>query len=363
MKRLEELQKRINKFVSRLSELEKLQERVNNLELIHSTLGWHNQQMQKALYVRPKDLLIFYGWPSCFNSAINGWDKWKVSMDMARYELIVFGAGIEDPNHGDHNNTQNIIDYIKSINPNTNIFGYVTSNQSYNDFKSKVDKWSNMGIHGIFMDESGYDFGKTREEFNDRVDYVHTVDLIAFANAWNTDHILGTSDDASYPNSSFNSNLDESNLTVNDWILMESFPINTAAFTSSTPDGYESKVEWASRGLKLLSLRSTYGVNFAGSCVIQDDHTNEQELFDFGFISALMWSLGAFGSSDHYYGASSSKGKYLTRLDTSGLRIWSINPAVRNDVNDNDIYHRYLEHAKMCLDFSDNAQSSSLSKQ
>jgi len=339
-------------------------DKITNLENIHAKLGWHNQQVLQALYAKPKDLLIYYGWTNSFNSGVNGWDNWKVALDMSRYELVVFGAGIEDSGHGDHSNCQAIINYIKSLNPNTKLFGYVSTNQTYANFTSKTDDWDDMGVHGIFMDESGYDYGKNRGEFNDRVDYVHGKGLIAFANAWNTDHILGTANDASYPNSTYNSGAVESKLNTSDWILMESFPVNTTAYTDSTPDGYEAKAEWAARGSKLLSLRATYGVNFAGSCVIADGVSGEQDFFDFGFISALMWSLEAFGSSDTSYGSSSAKTAYLTRPNTEGLRsLWSLNPAIRNDVNDNDIYRRFVEHAQMYVDFSTSAQASGLTKE
>lgn len=337
--------------------------KISNLENIHAKLGWHNQQVLQALYAKPEDLLIYYGWTNSFNSAVNGWDNWKVALDMSRYELIVFGAGIEDSGHGDHSNCAAIINYIKSLNPYTKLFGYVTTNQSYENFTAKVDKWKAMGIHGIFMDASGYDYGKTRSEFNERVDYVHDLDLLAFANAWNLDHILGIND-TSYPNSTYNPGLVASNLNINDWVLLESFAINTTAYTASTPDGYEAKADWAARGVKMLSLRATYGVNVAGSCVIADGHSSKQDLFNFAYTSALMWSLEAMGSSDTSYGSSSAKTKYLTRLDTSGLRsLWSLNPAVRNDVNDNDIYRRFIEHAQMYVDFSSSAQASALTKQ
>jgi hypothetical protein len=355
-------------------------DKITNLETIHNTLGWHNQQVLQALYAKPKDLLIYYGWTNSFNSGTNGWDNWKVALDMARYEMIVFGSGLEETSHGDHANMNTIIGYVRSLNPNTKFFGYVSVNQSYNDFIDKVDKWdTNVGVDGIFMDEAGYDYGKTRDEFNDRVDYVHGVasssssasegehgpdGLIAFANAWNLDHILGTANDTSYPNTTYNSDLQESHLGVNDWVLVESFAINTQSYTASTPDGYEPKADWAARGSKMLNLRATYGVNVAGVCVIQDSHASDQAMFDFAYTSALMWSLGAFGSSDHNYGSSSAKTEYLTRLNTEGLRsLWSLNPAVRVDVNDGDIYRRFIEHAQMYVDFSSSAQTSALTKE
>jgi len=68
---------------------------VTNLNAIHGKLGWHNQQVHGALWQKPSDLLIFYGYPNSFNSAVNGWDNEKVARDMAQYGLIVLGDGLQ----------------------------------------------------------------------------------------------------------------------------------------------------------------------------------------------------------------------------------------------------------------------------
>jgi hypothetical protein len=339
--------------------------RINSLETIHAKLGWHNQEVQQGKYTRPKDLLIYYGWLNSFNSAQHAWYNEKVAQEMARYSLLVFGNGLQDPTHGDYVNTQIIIPRIKALNPSALIFGYVTVNQTLANFKSKVDQWDTLQVHGIFMDEAGYDYGKTRAEFNERVDYVHgkTYAKLAFANACNTDHVLGITDDTTYPNATYNDPLTASKLNISDWILLESFPINTTAYTASTPDGYEPKGDWASRGVKAINLRATYGVNFAGSGIINNGNAGETDLFNFGFISALMFSLDGFGTSDTSYGASSAKTKFIARPDVSKMGVvWSLNPAVQLDTLDADVYHRYVENAKLTLDFSDSAQLSSITK-
>jgi len=407
--------------------------RINSLEIIHNKAGWHSQELKKALYTRPIDLLIYYGWLNSFNSAVHGWDNEKVAQEMAQYGLLVFGDGIQTlldsgthdgsesasaltdttknwttdefvgkkivnitdgssgsitantattvtatlsggvendwdssdvyriANHSDYANTVEIVNRIKTLNPNAKIFGYVSVNQSLSSFQDKVDDWDVLGIHGIFMDEAGYDYGKTRSEFNDRVDYVHgkTNTTLCFANTWNTDHILGTTNDASYPNSTYNSGSVESKLDENDWILLESFPINTTAYSGN--DGYESKSDWAARGTKCQTLRATYNVNFAGSGVIADGDSDEQDLFNFGFISAMMWSLEAFGTSDTSYGSGSSKTKFITRPNVAKMGdVWNLNASVQIDVNDADVYHRYADDTKMSLDFSTSAQDSSI---
>ena len=336
-------------------------DRIANIETIHTKLGWHNQEVQTANYHSPHDMLIYYGWLNSFNSADNGWDNENVAQDLSKYNILVFGDGLQNTGHGDYSNTQIIIPRIQALNPDVLIFGYVTANQSLANFQTKVDQWGDLGVDGIFIDEAGYDNGTTRAEFNERVDYVHggTVANYVFANAWNTNHILGTDEDTSYPNETWNSDLVESSLTEDDWILLESFPINTTAYSGN--NGYEGKAEWATRGVNMNTLRATYGVNFAAAGIINDDNSNGQDLFDFGFISALMWSLNAFGVSDTSYGSSSAKGKYWPRPDISKLvSLWTLNPAVQLDLNDNDVYHRRLELARLTLDFSSGAHSSAI---
>lgn len=338
-------------------------DRIENIETIHAKLGWHNQQITQATYTRPKDILIYYGWLNSFNSGVHGWNNEKVAQEMAKYNLIIFGDGVEDPSHGDYANTQIIIPRIKVLNPNALIFGYVSVNQLYANFQTKVDQWNTLAVHGIFMDEAGYDYGKTRAEFNTCVDYVHGKSSAnkAFANAWNTDHVLGTTNDASFPNSTYNSGLVASKLTTNDYILLESFPINTTAYSGS--NGYESKSDWLVRGVKAVSLRNTYGVNFVGCGIINDGNTKESNLFQFGFISALMFSLEAFGTSDTGYGSGSAKTKFITRPDVSKIGvIWNLSPSVTVDAGDADIYLRYVENAKLLVDFSSGAQTSSINK-
>lgn len=337
--------------------------RVLNLEDIHGKLGWHTQQLYQALYNKPKDLLIYYGYLNSFNSGVHGWYNEKVAQEMAKYSMIVLGDGVEAPSHPDYANTQIIIPRIKALNPCCLIFGYVSVNQTLANFKTKTDQWDTLQVHGIFMDEAGYDYGKTRSEFNECVDYVHgkTYAKLAFANAWNTDHILGTANDVSYPNSTYNSGSVESKLTMLDWILLESFSINTTAYSGT--GGYASKTDWAYRGAKASNLRAVYGVNFASVGIINDGNVNETDLFKFGYVSALMFSLEAVGSSNTSYGSSDAKTKFITRPDISNMgTLWNLNPSVQVDTLDADVYHRYVENGMFSLDFSSGAQLSTIIK-
>jgi hypothetical protein len=340
---------------------------VSNLNNIHAKYGWHNIQVTQARYTRPKDILVYYGWLNSFNSTTNGWYNEKVAQDMAKYRILVFGDGTQDPSHGDYANTQIIIPRIKALNPCALIFGYVSTNQSYANFQTKTDQWNTLGVHGIMMDESGYDYGTTttngREAFNQKVDYIHaqTSAKICFSNAWNTDHILGTANDVSFPNTTWNPSVIESNLNEDDWVMLESFPVNTTAYSGN--GGYETASDWAARGSKANTLRSTYKCNFASVNIIANGDSNGQDLFDFAFVSSMMWALEAFGTSDTAYGASSAAVQYWTRPDVSNMGvIYTVNPSVQLDTLDADVYHRYCEFSRLKLDFSTGAQDSSITK-
>jgi hypothetical protein len=337
---------------------------VTNLNNIHGKLGWHNQEIFKATYRRPKDLLIYYGYLNSFNSSIHGWDNEKVAQEMAQYSLLVFGDGIQDPTHPDYANTQIIIPRVKQLNPYAKIFGYVSVNQALSNFETKAGQWEMLQVDGIFMDEAGYDHGTPatngRDAFNEKVDYIHgqTHANLCFVNAWNMDNIIGTAEDPSYPNSTWNPSLNPSNLTENDWYLLESFAVNTTAYSG----GYTDKTSWAIRGEKAKGHRVTYGINLAAAAIIDNGNVAGEDLFDFHFISSLMYSLEAQGSSDTSYGAGGAV-DWWPRPDVIGMgRLWSLSPSIQEDVGDADVYLRYVDAGRFKLDFSAGAQTSSITK-
>lgn len=296
-----------------------------------------------------KNLLIYYGWLSSFNSAENGWNCEKVAQDIAKYGLVVLGDGLQESSHGDYSNTCTVIARVKALNPNCLIFGYVTTNQSYNDFKRKTDEWNDLEVNGIFMDESGYDYGKDRDEFNDRVDYIHSKASakLCFVNAWKPEHILSNDsadNDVSYANSTYNPEMVGSNLFEDDWYLLESFGITASG-------GYESATQWKARGEKA----KTYNIKIAGCSIISDSDNNGQDKFDFGYIASSMFYIDAYGTSDISYGASSAKSK-----------MW-LRPVIKDEVcccheivNDSSKYLLYLKNNRLTLDFSSGSEDSEI---
>ena len=311
-------------------------------------------------------LLIYYGWLNSFNSAVNQWNNEKVAQEMARYGLLVFGSGIESTSHGDNTNINVILPRIKVLNPNAKIYGYVTVSQSYANFCSKVDDWvDNRDVDGIFFDEAGYGepnatvANNSRLEMFKKVTYVKNKGLSCFINAWKIEHILGTNEDVSYPDSTWNQYNIALPLDDEDWYLLESFAIDSS-------DSFEAKATWKSRGDKTKEYCAVNGVNVAAIGCIDEDGANAQDHFDFIYTSALMFTLDAVASGDYKsgvaYGASNAKTKFYDRPDNREIYEWDSEPAVINDGNDADVYIRYFKEGKASIDFSSSAETCSITK-
>jgi len=309
--------------------------------------------------MKPKNLLIYYGWLNSFNSAQNSWDNEKVAQEFARYNMLAWGDGVQNPNHGDYANTSIIISRIKVLNPSTRIFGYVAVNQSFADFKTKVDQWNSLGIYGILMDCAGYDWGTVatngREALNSKVNYVHGLNSArsCFLNSWNPDHIMGTTNDVSYPNSTWNPNLMQSNVSEYDWYLLESHAITAAS-------AYESMTQWYDRGNVAKGKKRSVGIQLAAASIISDDDAGGQAKFNFIYTAACLWSLDAVGSSDTSYGATNAKSKLWNRPDVSDIgEIYSETPIVKNSGN---AYFRYFDSGVLRVDFTSSSETSSVTK-
>jgi len=304
---------------------------------------------------QPKNILIYYGWLSSFNSETNSWNNELVAQDIAQYNIIVLGAGIASPLHEDYVNTNIILTRIKELNPNLIILGYVTVFQTFEEFKNKATEWNKLYVHGIFLDEAGYDYGTVetngRSAFNEKVNYCHGLShsCICMANAWNMDHIIGTIDDVSYPNSKYNIQKVESSLTADDWFLLESFAVNTASYALD----YEGSKAWFDRGIKAIKHRDIYNINLASIAVIDNKHDKIKELFEFAFTAGLIFSLDAIGTSDILYGAVSSKVIKGKRPNIIGIgdRLNQIINVTLDKYNE-ETYIRFNDSSKITVTFA-----------
>jgi hypothetical protein len=298
---------------------------------------------------RPLNLLIYYGYLNCFNSSVNQWNNEKVAIDMAKYDILVFGDGVANPNHADYINASVIIPRLFNIKSDIKIFGYVSANQNINDFKLKVDQWDNLHVTGIFIDEAGYDFGVTRDQLNERIAYIRgkSYSNICFVNAWNENHIIGVENDPSYPNNIYNPSLNNSLLGKKDYYLLESFVVNTLSYSNS----YASQSDIMFRGQRAVTLENLYGLKYMSVNIINNDNPNGQQLFNFAYYVSLAYNVEGIGSSDIYYGASSASVKFWNRPSPKTIGSTS-KVIVTTDNNDNNICYRYGDFSILTLNFS-----------
>jgi len=368
---------------------------------------------------KPKKLLIYYGWLNAFNSATNGWDNNKVAVDMAKYDLLVFGQGVADPSHGDYANTVAIIGKIKDLNPKAKIFGYVdatlahqvaefssssessdtseslssdTSSQSVDEFSTEsslteepssasgpaaedttafateVLEWDALEVDGIFFDQAGYDFGTVdtngRTAMNEKVKYVHkqAYAKTCFMNAWNFDHIFTLENDASYPNTTWNPNAEATELETQDWYLMESFAYDILHNPGGAENQhYESRTYWYSRVEKIIDLANSVGnpgINVAAISRIDPSASGRLNYLRFAYLAAAACRLQAFGSADPSYGSSSATTSYYNRPQTPD-DLYMDNPLVTDPSNAN-AYLKFYSFAEIKVNFTASAEDASV---
>jgi hypothetical protein len=171
------------------------------------------QTENKAL----KRLGIFYGWPSAFDGAKG---PEAAAAKLGRYQVVVLGGGLEQAEHGDHENTRTIIGSLRKA--GVEVFGYIPLGASTgldkSQIKRRVKAWKAMEVDGVFYDEAGHDYGNTRERQNSAFKIAHRQGLKVFANAWDPDDLFSTK-----KNPPHNASGAGSELKAGDCYLYESF--------------------------------------------------------------------------------------------------------------------------------------------
>ena len=253
-------------------------------------------QIATATNLEPKDLLIYYAFPSSINLLFQG--NAVAAAEFGQYDYVVFGEGLEKDSHADHDNLGEILDDPAMA--STTAFGYIdlgvsTTNHSITEIKTRVDEWVATGADGIFFDDFGYDFLTSRDRQNEAVDYVHdTYGLSVVANAFRPEDAFGSQFDAS-----FNPAQASTSLNSTDFYLFESHQIRLGQFQSETTwqakanllKGFEDNI-----GFKTLSITT----NDAG-----DPFTDYDEAqFFYSWFSALMYGHEATGWGEFEFSAS-----------------------------------------------------------
>ena len=245
----------------------------------------------------PQYLCLYYGWPSYVNGlGIVGGDVIDAATFFSKFDVIVFGGGLQEPSHPDYQNTKAIIARLKQLKPGIKVFGYVTirgtSQGGLNDTQlaAAVDAWRAMGITGIFGDEYDFSHDATRSRQNTFVSYVHSKNLAVFANGGNIEEVLGGSDCL----------LDK---VHGDYYLMESFLYGWGQYWPLS--------EWKLKADRAYYYKKTKGVSIA--CVATTAASqatatsNTTDGYKMSWNAAFMYGFDAYQFTDKVYSAQSSQ--------------------------------------------------------
>lgn len=256
-----------------------------------------------------KKVAHHYGWPSAVNGA--GGDVNLAAAVYKDYDVVVWGAGIEDPSHGDNANAAAIIAHADMA--NTEVYGYVDATLPLVDIQTSIDNWYNIGVAGIFVDQFGYDFGVSRHKQNEIVWCIHEKGpgaLKAYVNAWDPDHVFSSAVDATH-----NPDGDAPRLESGDICMLESYQIINGA--------YQTETDWRSRSNKVAGhLPSFSGVEIY-AVTTNDASAFDQNKADYSYFSALADGFHGWGWGEENFGASGSSADslpYRTRKEYYGTK-------------------------------------------
>ncbi len=196
-----------------------------------------------------------------------------------------------------------------------------------------------MGVHGVFLDEAGYDFGVTRVRQNAIVDYIHGRGLRAFVNAYNPDDVF-SGDRVVLPNGGGNPGGESGRLGPGDAFLLESFQVKNGA--------YEEASAWMARTARAVRYRAETGADLFAVTTTSDRRPFSTAQFEYAWWSALLWSLDGFGWGEASFGSANSLLPWHPRSPRSlvpfGLRFTT---DLRQD---GDRYWRGTDRGRLVID-------------
>ncbi len=252
----------------------------------------------------PLRLAIYYGYPSLVNGAAG--DLAVALSQMARYDVLVLGDGLEfatdEGGHAGHEEyvfTTRLVRQLSRTPRQPSIFGYIDLGRTQGlpaaDILDRIDRWAEMGVEGVFLDEAGYDFGVTRARQNMAVRAAHARNLRVCFNAYRPEDVFGLAavpiNDAGGGNPEGASPL----LSERDALLLESFALSNG--DAEPIARLERRVDEAIVG------RRRFGSQIFAVATGDD----EPALAHYGWWLASVFGLDAYGWSAPGYGAIASR--------------------------------------------------------
>jgi hypothetical protein len=260
-----------------------------------------------AQNARPGRLLVFYGWPSTINGANTNINT--AAGHFSQYSHVVFGEGIQDPGHEDHQRTRSIIAH--STTSQTLFFGYIPlgarpgdRNLSQSVIAQHAQQWAAMGVDGVLLDEYGYDYEVSRARQNAAVDALRANGLLAIANAWRPADAFGTEISSANPIGI------PTRLDSRDYYMAESYQVIGGVQTD--PNFWRAKEQAtaefrANLGFKVVSITTP---NASGAF--------NARLWDYAWYSAAMHDHTAVGWGELFYSAGNSLAPFRVRPTPDG---------------------------------------------
>lgn len=280
-------------------------DQTQEVRLVRATASYEN---------RYKKMILQYGYPIAINDL---WDVNKAAAVYAMYDIVVIGDEYEKTAHEAHADTVLIIERLKELKTDVEVFGYVAiggelgANLDTAEIQLRIDEWLATGATGIFLDEFGYDYLVTRERQNMAVDYAHSKGMNVIANSWNIDWVFNN-DDGYIEWEEFygNPNLVAPSINADDYYLFE----NLFYYYES---GQKASDQWRIYEVYRYyydSATSTWGKNYydqfgtktLGLDGIQSTNANKDLYFINAYVGGRIINLDGYGASIELWGSSST---------------------------------------------------------
>jgi len=234
----------------------------------------------------PKRLAIYYGYPSLVEGAAG--DLTRATDAFARYDLIVFGDGLElgetsnDPGlRAEHERLRRLVPLMHATARAPRLYGYIDLGRSQQlkdrEIVRRIDAWHHLGVDGIFFDEAGNDFGVTTARRSAAIRAAHDCALSVLMNAFNPDDLF-----------------DAPGLGANDALLVESFAVREGVVQPRqvVAERVAAALKWRRQtGVKVYAVTTSARGSF------------DRAAFDYAQTLAVDLGLDGFGWGEPDYSA------------------------------------------------------------
>jgi hypothetical protein len=265
----------------------------------------------------PGELLVYYGWPSLINGVPY---VTEAAAEFAAYDFVVIGAGIELPDHPDHQAAATVI--AQPVMADTLVFGYInlgvtSETLTLTEVYQRVDWWQAMGIHGILFDAFGYDWEVTRERQNAAVEYAHSLGMPVVANGWLPADVFG--DDAVPV---YNPGAVPTQLGARDYYMSESYFVQVGE--------YQDYQYWRDKADLLASYQAELGFGILSVTTNGPHDVYSQELHYAAWNAAAEYGHTATGWGEYLFSADDNLAPFRPR-PPGFLRV-TTTPAVPSQI-------------------------------